>query len=494
MHKLKNILITFMLLCTIIIYPMLSPAVAGTEADVEAASAVKVNPNPAPGVKYYTFERKNAEGNPLKGFVIELNPNQPLLELRPVLGKDKLTGFETLSSMAQRHGAVAAINGGFFAGDGYPIGHLVIDGETKVLFDENVYRTSLAIMENGRVVIDNIQPVLAVHLPGVEERLLVDCLNRWPVADGIGLYKEDWGRPTSPATTGLVTEIAVNKNNVVETVVQGVGGLPIPEGGYVVSFWGEKAHLASHVAVGDKVWVGQYFGEGMGGLKHLLSGGPLLVKDGKPVDNAAKEGFTGNILNNAPRTAVGVKSNGNIILVVIDGRQPGYSAGVKFAELSEIMIDLGAVTAVNLDGGGSTEMIVDGKIVNKPSDGKERGLSNALLVLYQVPVYINNERLWFDVPPVLDGGRTLVPMRKIFETYGAEVDYNNGVINAKKGETEIVLTIGEPQAIINGKTVTLDVPAKVVKDRTMVPLRFVSEALGAKVNWQPTTKSVYISW
>lgn len=479
MLKLKNIVISLMLLCTLITYPVQ----AGAEVDA----------NPAPGVKYYTFERQNADGEPLKGFVLEVDPNQPLLEIRPVLSKNKLTGFETLSSFAERTGAVAAINGGFFSGDGYPIGHLAIDGETHVLFDEDIYRTSLAFLNNGSAVIGDIEPVLAVHLPGVEQRLLIDCLNRWPVGSGIGLYKKEWGEST-PSSTGLVTEIAVNKDNIVEHVIQGLGGTPIPEGGYVVSFWGEKAQLAGHVKPGDKVWVGQYFGEKLGALKHLISGGPLLVENGKPVDNVEKEGFSGNILKTAPRTAVGIKSDGSIILVVIDGRQADYSVGVKFDELSEIMVELGAVTAVNLDGGGSSEMIVQGEIVNKPSDGKERGLSNALLVLYQIPVYVNNERLWFDVPPVLDNGRTLVPLRKIFETFGAEVEYSEGVITAKKDEIDIVLTVGENQAVINGADITLDVPAKVVEGRTMVPLRFIGEALGAQVKWQPTAKSVYIEW
>ena len=68
-------------------------------------------------------------------------------------------------------------------------------------------------------------------------------------------------------------------------------------------------------------------------------------------------------------------------MVVVDGRQPRWSLGPSLNEFARIMRDLGAVDALNLDGGGSTEMVVNGEIVNRPSDGRQRQLSNAILVL-----------------------------------------------------------------------------------------------------------------
>jgi exopolysaccharide biosynthesis protein len=444
----------------------------------------------APGVTYSTFDKKNIDGKPLKGYVLEINPNQQLLEIRPVLSNDTVRGFETLSSFAERHGAVAAINGGFFGGDGYPIGSVIIDKKTYVKSD--LLRTSLGFTTSGGAEIGYINPIMAVHLPNVSERLLVDRLNWWPIENAVGVYTKEWGTATPQATSSAL-EIVIDENYVVQKVVKsGIGYTPIPNKGYVISLWGNQAQLAQNVKEGDKVTIGQHFEGTMQQINHLLTGGPLLVENGVPVFQAANEGFTGNILKDNPRSAVGVKKNGNIILVAIDGRKPNYSVGVTLEELAYIMVDLGAVKAVNLDGGGSTEMIVNGKIVNQPSDGKERGLSNGLLVLYQIPVYMNGDRLWFDVPPVLDNGRTLVPLRKIFETLGAEVEYEAGVVSAKNGATAITLKIDQKEAVINDKVVALDVPAKVVDGRTMVPLRFVGEAMGANVKWEANTKTVYI--
>lgn len=475
MQKIKKLCTALGLACL----ALLVPFVGGAEG----------NPNPAPGVKYYPFERENIDGDPIKGFVLEVNPKQQLLEIRPVLGRDVLRGTETLSSLAARHGAVAAINGGFFGGDGHPVGTYIQD--RQALTSSDILRTSLGFTGSNNVQIGYINPVLAVHLPGLNDRVLVDRLNRWPLENAVGLYTHHWGTQT-PQVASSALEIVVDAEGKVERVTSGIGYSWIPKNGYVVALWGNKSHLASGVKVGDKITYGQFFGEQWPNLQHLITGGPLLVDNGIPVFNAVTEGFTGNILLNNPRTAVGEKADGTVLMVVIDGRQPGYSAGVTLEELSYIMVDLGAVRAVNLDGGGSTQMWVKGNTVNQPSGGVERGLSNAILVLHQIPVYLNGERLWFDVPPVLRDNRTLVPLRKIFETLGAEVEFESGVVTAQKDGTTIVLKINERNATINGKVTTLDVPARIVDDRTMVPLRFVGEAMGAKVEWDNPSKTVFI--
>lgn len=122
-----------------------------------------------------------------------------------------------------------------------------------------------------------------------------------------------------------------------------------------------------------------------------------------------------------------------------------------------------------------------------------------LSILISVPAYaensvtINGDKLSFDVPPVIENGRTLVPVRVIFEALGAEVTYNaaSKTVAALKGDTVIILKIGGG-ANVNGKNIDLDVPAKIVDGRTLVPLRFISESLGATVNYDPATQSVKI--
>ncbi|RYD07050.1 hypothetical protein N752_00275 [Desulforamulus aquiferis] len=158
-------------------------------------------------------------------------------------------------------------------------------------------------------------------------------------------------------------------------------------------------------------------------IRHGLSGGPLLVEGGLPVEQAINEGLWGTVLQAAPRTAIGITANQKILLVVVDGRIDS-SAGLTLEELAYLMIELGSVQAVALDGGGSSEMWVKGQIVNTPSDKRERALGNGLVIIQQMPVYIDQQRAYFDVPPQVENGRTLVPMRKIFEQLGAEIAWD----------------------------------------------------------------------
>ncbi|PKM42081.1 MAG: copper amine oxidase [Firmicutes bacterium HGW-Firmicutes-8] len=98
---------------------------------------------------------------------------------------------------------------------------------------------------------------------------------------------------------------------------------------------------------------------------------------------------------------------------------------------------------------------------------------------------VNGKQLKFDVPPVNQNGRVLVPLRSIFEELGADVrwDEQTQTITAQLGVTELILHVGKDEAEINGERITLDVPPQIKNGRTLVPLRFVSEALGAEVKW-----------
>lgn len=100
-------------------------------------------------------------------------------------------------------------------------------------------------------------------------------------------------------------------------------------------------------------------------------------------------------------------------------------------------------------------------------------------------VVLNGQHLSFDVFPIIEDGRTLVPLGKIFSALGADVKWDGATqtITATKGGTEIKLTIGQTYAFKNGTIITLDVPAKVVDGRTMVPLGFITESFGIKLTW-----------
>lgn len=113
----------------------------------------------------------------------------------------------------------------------------------------------------------------------------------------------------------------------------------------------------------------------------------------------------------------------------------------------------------------------------------------------QITILLDGEKLSFDVDPYIKDGRTLVPFRGILEALGAEVIWNptERSVTAKNESTEIYLKIGSVETLVNGEKVIIDVPAEITKDRTFVPLRFVSENLGATVGWDGATRTVTIA-
>ena len=118
---------------------------------------------------------------------------------------------------------------------------------------------------------------------------------------------------------------------------------------------------------------------GWPGVMDMVGGMPLLVSDG---DVVAKNDCGTYFCERNPRTAIGTTADGRVLLVTVDGRAPGLSLGMTLVGLAREMESLGATWAVNLDGGGGSTMWVRGQgIVNRPSDGSERPVTNAILVL-----------------------------------------------------------------------------------------------------------------
>jgi exopolysaccharide biosynthesis protein len=118
------------------------------------------------------------------------------------------------------------------------------------------------------------------------------------------------------------------------------------------------------------------------GVTQIIGGGPRLVRDGELYITGEEERFQADILvGRAPRTAIGITGDGKLLLVTVNGRQPNISVGMTLSELGNLLIELGALQAMNLDGGGSTTMVIRNLVLNLPSDGKERPVGNAIVVV-----------------------------------------------------------------------------------------------------------------
>lgn len=112
-----------------------------------------------------------------------------------------------------------------------------------------------------------------------------------------------------------------------------------------------------------------------------------------------------------------------------------------------------------------------------------------------ITVKLNGQLISFDQPPTIIDGRTLVPLRAIFEALGATVEWNGETqtVTSQKGSTSVSLSIDSKTMYKNGKAVTLDVPSQLINDRTLVPARAVAEAFGCDVDWDSDTKTVTIT-
>ena len=112
-----------------------------------------------------------------------------------------------------------------------------------------------------------------------------------------------------------------------------------------------------------------------------------------------------------------------------------------------------------------------------------------------ITVKLNTLFLNFDQPPIMENNRVLVPLRTIFEALGADVDWDGKTqtVTAKRGDMKLSLRIGSEQITVNGRTVTLDVPPRIKNSRTLVPVRAISEGLGASVDWDGANNQVIIT-
>lgn len=301
------------------------------------------------------------------------------LRLIPAAGDGQRMRRQRTSEMAQRLGAVAAINGGFFSASGDSLGCLMIDGQ--IASEPDSQRTCAGVTSDGTVLFDRIRLDAAAAAGGLTMR--VDGVNRERRADELILYQPGYDLTTRTNPFGAEAVIA---GGLVTSVVDLRGNSPIPRDGFVLSGHGRARQwllqalqpgsavsltLTVLPASADPRW---------SQVVNMIGGGPRLLTAGQ---FAGGEGFARAFSERRhPRSAIGVLPDGRIVLAVVDGRQPYHSVGMTLLEFAMELRRMGAVDAMNLDGGGSTTLVVAGRVVNLPADETgERPVSDALLVV-----------------------------------------------------------------------------------------------------------------
>lgn len=344
----------------------------------------------APGIRYGDYKIRTADG-PLDVRVLAIDLHDPSIRVGTALASNRLVSSgETVSSMAQRTGAVAGVNGDYF--------------------DINQTNQPLNILvQNGRLIRMPMQRWAidfdAAKNPGFAE-FQVDATATLPQGSLPLKTINDWPPPGGGAE--LITPEYGSLHavqNVTELQLEPVSGVPPfatyrvtgaadntqqQPAGYYLAIGPNAYGTVSLPQTGDAVTISGTSTPSLNGIVSAIGGGPLLVKDGAwyaDPDGPSK----GEFLTHMPATAVGVTRDGTLLLFEIDGRQPALSIGVLQPQLAQLMIAFGVQTGMQMDGGGSSTIVArlpgdtNAVVQNSPSDGHERRVGDALLIYSDAP-------------------------------------------------------------------------------------------------------------
>ncbi len=316
-----------------------------------------------------------------------------LYQLAPVLAKGTVTGGKQRVTQLQKDVSnqmtVAGINGDLFnAVDGQPAGIFMQGG--LLLHPPLSTRSSIGVDSAGALHVDRVK--FFGTWRGTGQRRPVNGLNEAPKAGEVILFTPAFGArtPSVPGAAEVVLQPfpAASPNVDLQATVTATavgGGTAIPPDGAILMAAGTSLStiLQAEATVGTPVATRLILQPAWTGMTSALGGGPVLVRNGKPVFRSLEAFTNDQVSQRDPRSGVGQLADGRIILVAVDGRQPGYSVGLTSFELAQTLARLGAVTASALDSGGSVTIAFDGQMLNRPSDpGGERLVKEALLIQY----------------------------------------------------------------------------------------------------------------
>ena len=236
-------------------------------------------------------------------------------------------------------------------------------------------RSAFVIADGKPQIMKDLAYNGSVMLPALGVKLHVKGINRERIAEDVVIYTHYFGPSTRTNSFGC--EVRIKDGKVAE--ISKAGNLRIDKNSVIVSAHGTNAKILEQLQIGDRASVQQTLGDTVADKAEVVLGaGPMLVEDGKRNVRSVSEQIAGDIAyGRAPRTAIGVKKDGTVVILVADGRRTN-SVGMTLDEVARYMIKLGAVSALNFDGGGSSEMVLNNKILNNPSDGNERAVSVGL--------------------------------------------------------------------------------------------------------------------
>lgn len=336
----------------------------------------------APGVVHLRLERERPAQ---LVHVARVSPSAPV-SFRAVLSNEAVAGpgarLERTSAMCIRVKCLVAVNADFYSLEtGEPLGAVVSFGEMRR--SPNDFHHQLIVGPDRQLSSGRLEWTGTV-MPTDLEPVTLQGVNRDRQAGEIVLYTPSYGPSTGTNTYGeeLLLEVLrppppllIGQTSLVRILGRGSaeGDSPIPAGGAVLSGHGRGAQVLAdlwrRVEEGSSGAEALLRLEADPGVMESVGGSPILVREGRRWFSDEAKAF---VRGRHPRTIVGWNSAREVLLVTVDGRQPGRAEGMSLGEAADLMIALGAIEAINLDGGGSTTFVVRGTVVNGPSDALVR--------------------------------------------------------------------------------------------------------------------------
>lgn len=377
-----------------------------------------------PGVIYFS---EYVEAGPWQIDVMEIDLTNEWLHIETVKADDLLYGLERTTSMAARnnyegHRVVGAVNADFYnTANGEPLGTQLIKGEylkvntewRSIGFDvNNLPFMGLYGFAGSVITADTVAQLHGINRDRLDEELIL--YNKFK---GNTTLTNQWGSEVRFKLLGDWYANDTLKAVAIEREI-GIGSMSLDDSTFVLAgHGGSNMFLQDKIADGDTIKLFLKLGLNRNKLTSAVGGSHYLVQNSVVV---ASDG------DRHPRTAAGFSADSTkLYLMTVDGRQPGYSIGMSLKELGQYMLSIGAANALNLDGGGSTTMVVRGEIKNSPSDpGGERSVSNSLLLISSAPtgpvahLRINPEEIY-----ILGG------LSKVFGVSGVDEYFNPVQVN-----------------------------------------------------------------
>ncbi len=373
--------------------------------------------------------------------VIRFSPGAPGISMRPEVAGLRIfsvpndKGREELSSIIKRTGAIGGINADFFPFTADPLGAMVRAGE---LMSQPDARRAVFGWGRGGSAVGKLAWVGGVTLPS-NERASLTGINEECQENGLVLFTDSSAFATAK-TPCVYVQLSLKENRWAPTCTrtgtvvmsyEDRDQIEVQPGTAILAGRGANAVMLKKLTTGQAITIDmQTSGFDWRLYDQVVGGGPFLLRGGVVAIDAEEEGFReGFYKNRHPRTAIGRAATGEVIMAAVDGRQD-MSVGCTLQEMASIMTRLGCVDAINLDGGGSTTINLFGVTLNRPSDGQERKIANAILIMGTAKS-ATDEELKIEGPSVTQPGKASV--YRVLNSKGVMVQTSE-VLWAAQGE------------------------------------------------------------